>query len=54
MVDVPLITLGDGRLSVEQDESITLPLDTPAGADRVFDHTLLFTFWDILPDAADA
>ncbi len=53
LIDVPLITLGDGRLSVEQDESITLPLDTPAGADRVFDHTLLWTFWDFLPDAAD-
>lgn len=53
LVDVPLITLGDGRLSVEQDESITLPLDIPAGADRVFDHTLLWMFWDHLPDAAD-
>ncbi len=53
LIDVPLITLGDGRLSVEQDESITLPLDIPAGADRVFDHTLLWMFWDHLPDAAD-
>lgn len=53
MVDVPLITLGDGRLEVEQDEAITLPLDIPAGADRVFNHTLLMTFWDFLPDAAD-
>lgn len=54
LIDVPLITLGDGRLSVTQDEAIKLPLDTPAGADRVFDHTLLMTFWDHLPDAADA
>ncbi len=53
LVDVPLITLGDGRLSVTQDEAITLPLDTPAGADRVFNHTLLMMFWDYLPDAAD-
>lgn len=53
LIDVPLITLGDGRLSVEQDTSITLPLDIPAGADRVFDHTLLMTFWDHLPNAAD-
>ena len=53
LIDVPLITLGDGRLSVEQDESITLPLDTPAGADRVFNHTLLWMFFDHLPDAAD-
>jgi hypothetical protein len=54
LIDIPLITLGDGRLNVEQDESITLPLDIPAGADRVFNHTLLWTFWDFLPDAADA
>ncbi len=53
LIDVPLITLGDGRLSVEQDESITLPLEIPAGADAVFNHTLLFMFWDFLPDAAD-
>jgi hypothetical protein len=53
LVDVPLITLGDGRLDVEQDEPITLPLDIPAGADRVFDHTLLMCFFDYLPDAAD-
>jgi hypothetical protein len=53
-VDVPLITLGDGRLEVEQDAPITLPLDTPAGADREFDHTLLWVFYDHLPDRADA
>ena len=53
LVDVPLTTLGDGRLDVEQDEAITLPLDIPAGADRVFDHTLLMCFYDFLPDAAD-
>lgn len=53
LIDIPLITLGDGRLNVEQDESITLPLDIPAGADRVFDHTLLWMFWDHLPNAAD-
>ncbi len=53
LVDVPLITLGDGRLNVEQDAPITLPLEIPAGADRVFNHTMLMTFWDFLPDAAD-
>ena len=53
LVDVPLITLGDGRLDVSQDEAITLPLEIPAGADKVFNHTLLMTFWDFLPDAAD-
>lgn len=53
LVDVPLITLGDGRLEVEQDEPITLPLDIPAGADRVFDHTSLMVFYDHLPNRAD-
>ena len=53
-VDVPLIALGDGRLDVEQDEAITLPLDIPAAADRNFDHTLLMVFFDYLPDAADS
>lgn len=53
LVDVPLITLGDGRLNVEQDAPITLPLEIPAGADRVFNHTMLMMFWDFLPNAAD-
>ena len=53
LVDVPLITLGDGRLDVTQDEPITLPLDIPAGADRVFNHTALMVFFDHLPDRAD-
>lgn len=52
-VDVPLLALGDGRLNVEQDQPITLPLDIPAAADRVFNHTLLMVFYDFLPDAAD-
>ncbi len=53
VVDVPLIALGDGRLNVEQDEPITLPLDLPAAADRNFNHTLLFVYFDFLPDLAD-
>jgi hypothetical protein len=52
--DIPLITLGDGRLNVEQDSAITLPLNIPAGADRVFNHTALMVFFDHLPNRADA
>lgn len=54
LVDIPLMTLGDGRLNVEQDQPITLPLAMPAAADRVFNHTLLMQFFDYLPVAADA
>ena len=52
-IDVPLTALGDGRLNVEQDAPITVPLDNNAAADRNFDHTLLAVFYDFLPDAAD-
>jgi len=49
--DIPLLSLGDGRLSVEQDKSITLPLETNA-AESKFGHTLLFQVFGYLPDAA--
>ena len=52
-IDIPLIALGDGRLDIEQDEPITLPLELNAAADRTFDHTLMMIFFDYLPDAAE-
>lgn len=49
--DIPLLSLGDGRLSVEQDQAITLPLENNA-AESKFGHTLLFNSFSYLPDLA--
>lgn len=57
VIDIPLISLGDGRLNVEQDQPITLPLsmDAATGEDLSpgFDHTLLLTYFGYLPTLAD-
>lgn len=50
--DIPLLSLGDGQLAVEQDQAITLPLETNA-AESKFNHTLLFQKFPYLPSAAD-
>ena len=51
IIDVPLISLGDGRLNVEQDQAIQLPLETNA-AESSFGHTLLFQSFPYLPNSA--
>jgi len=50
--DIPLISLGDGRLNVEQDNPITLPLSVEA-AESTFGYTLLMNEFPYLPSLAD-
>ena len=49
--DIPLMALGNGMISVEQDSAITVPLDTMA-AQSSFGHTLLYVNFPYLPSAA--
>jgi len=48
VIDVPLLSLGDGRLNVEMDQPITLPLENNA-AESSFGHTLLITQFPYVP-----
>jgi len=57
-VDLPLVALGGGMPEVEIDEPIMIPLESDAATavkmDPNFDHTLLWVFFDYLPDLASA
>lgn len=50
--DIPLVSLGDGRLNVEKDNPITLPLTADA-AKGEFGYTLLMNQFMYLPNLAD-
>lgn len=52
LFDVPLLALGDGRLKVEKDKPIMLPLSYDAAAHGTLDHTMLIVDFTYLPVAA--
>ena len=52
LFDLPLLSLGDGRLKIEKDTPIELPLSL-AAAESTFEHTLLMNQYLYLPDAAE-
>ena len=49
-IDVPLVSLGGGRLDIEQDAAIMVPLNA-AAAESPFGHTALIGWFEYLPDA---
>lgn len=51
VIDMPLISLGNGRLTVALNEPIKVPLDQNA-AESDLGHTLLIGFFPYLPDGA--
>lgn len=49
--DIPLLGLGGGRLNVEKDAPITVPLE-PAGAENINGYTMLYEVFSYLPNIA--
>lgn len=49
--DIPLLSLGGGRLNVEKDSPITIPLESN-GAENEDGYTLMACFFTYLPDVA--
>lgn len=50
-IDIPLLTLGGGRLNVTKDEPITIPLETSA-AENSLGYTAMMVFFQYLPSVA--
>lgn len=47
--DIPLVSLGGGRINVEKDNPITVPLEA-SGAENTAGYTMLATFFSYLPN----
>ena len=52
VIDIPLMSLGEGRANVEADQPITLPISFDA-AKNPYGYTVFTSFFDYLPTAAD-
>lgn len=52
LFDIPLVTLGNGRLDVSKDQPVKLPLSADATAHPTLNHTLLAVSYSYLPTAA--
>lgn len=52
--DIPLLSLGEGRLNVAKDESITIPVSIEGARDFELDTTLQAAYFDYLPTVAEA
>lgn len=56
--DLPLLALDDGRLNVELNQAVTIPLGLMAAdgedVNSNLAHTIVMSFYDYLPDAAEA
>lgn len=51
LFDIPLLGLGGGRLNVEKDAPIMVPLE-PAGAENTYGYTMLYQVFPYLPTVA--
>lgn len=51
VLDIPLLSLGNGLPAVQQNQAITIPLDATA-AQSNFGHTLMYVNFPYLPDLA--
>ena len=53
IMDIPYLSMGDGRPNVEKDQAITIPLNIEGAAHPDFNHTMLVGFFTYLPDLAE-